>query len=228
MTVLAACYSPSLGEMRTLTGRWVKSVLLGTEVGHARDSVVRWVRPVRYLFVDAPQRVRLAANSSFGQLQKTLAGAHRLELEYVERGDPRLGRSGYITVFSKAPRDARYLAQIHQVYEPASQADGWFTINWNEHFELTRAVVFVDPARDDRWLYHTVLGEMYQTLGPSNDSALVRDSLLFEGGNVAGSLDQLTQLDEQVLSLLYVELQPGDRLPDIAKAMQRTRWFTED
>lgn len=202
---------------------WAKTVLLGTEVGDARDAVVRWREPVRYLVVSAPPRVRRAVDAAFRQLRAVLERSLPVHLEHVGSADPRIGSDGYISVFAKAPRDALVLAARYGAQPPQPQADGWFTIVWNRSFELTRALVFIDPGLTDKWLRHTALEEMFQCLGPSNDSATIRDSLLFESATMAGSHDHLARVDRQVLELLYQELEPGDRASDIESGMRR-RW----
>jgi len=204
---------------------WARTVLLGAESGDVRTGVVRWERPVHFLVVGAPVRMQLAAERAFGQLQAVLRGVHRLELEHVRATDPRVGQDGYVTIFPMAPRNAEELARRHNAQVPSHAADGWFTIIWNLHYELTRAVVFIDPTLDEHWLRHTVLEEMFQSLGPSNDSGRIRDSLVFEGGLSVGSHTRLARVDEQVLSLLYHDLQPGDTARDIERAMLRSWRF---
>lgn len=204
---------------------WAKTVLLGTEVGDARDAVVRWRDPVRYLVVQAPPRVRRAVDGAFRKLRAVLQRSLPVHLEHVVASDPRIGRDGYISVFARAPRDALALAERYGAQPPQPQADGWFTIVWNRSFELTRALVFIDPGLSDKWLRHTALEEMFQCLGPSNDSAAIRDSLVFESATMAGSHDHLARVDRQVLELLYEELQPGDRAADIERVMHASWRF---
>lgn len=218
-----ACLAP--GPAVRLEVEWARSVLLGAESGDVRTGVVRWERPVHFLVVAAPVRMQLAAERAFGQLQAVLRGVHRLQLEHVYATDPRIGQDGYVTIFPTAPRDAAELAKKHDAQVPSQSADGWFTIVWNLHYELTRAVVFIDPELDERWLRHTVLEEMFQSLGPSNDSAHIRDSLVFEGGLAVGSHTRLARVDQQVLSLLYDVLKPGDTAREIERAMLRSWRF---
>ena len=211
LSILGACVTSRQALRVELD--WAQTVLLGAESGDARSGVVRWARPVQFLVVDAPVRMQLAAEDAFRQLQAVLRGVHQLELHYVHESDPRVGQDGYVTIFAKAPRDAGALAEQYQAQPPSATADGWFTIVWNLEYELTRAVVFIDPQLDDHWLRHTVLEEMFQSLGPSNDSAGIRDSLVFEGGLAVGSHTRLARVDQQVLSLLYQVLRPGDNGP---------------
>ncbi|MFT4511684.1 MAG: hypothetical protein ACI89X_002326 [Planctomycetota bacterium] len=206
---------------------WAKAVLLGTEVGDARDAVVRWPHSVHYLVVTVPARVRRAVDAAFAQLQETLQGSLKMDLEHIDGSDERIGRDGFVTVFAMAPRHAVDLAKRYGAQRPQPDADGWFTIVWNRSFELTRAVVFIDPGLTDKWLRHTALEEMFQALGPSNDSPTIHDSLLFESDTLAGSHDRLGRVDEQVLWLLYNGLQPGDGAVEIARAMQRLWVFAD-
>lgn len=224
---LAGCVASGPSIERHREYDWAKTVLLGTEVGDSRDAVVRWQHPVRYLVVDAPARVRRAVNAAFVQLQEALRGSLRLELEHINVGDARIGSNGFVTVFAKAPRHAAALAERYGAQLPQAEADGWFTIIWNRSFELTRALVFVAPDLTDKWLRHTALEEMFQALGPSNDSPSIRDSLLFESSTTAGSHDRLARVDRQVLWLLYRGLQPGDQAGDIEQAMLRSWLFAD-
>lgn len=201
---------------------WARSVLLGAEVGDSRDAVVRWTHPVRFLVVAAPGRVQSAVEHAFGQLQRTLRDVQKLELEQVDERDQRIGQDGFVTVFATAPRHAMDLARRHGAQLPSTPADGWFTIIWNPQYELTRAVVFVDPDLEESWLRHTALEEMFHALGPCNDSSGIRDSLVFERGFDMGAHTRLARVDEQLLTLLYRELHPGDNAIDIERAMRRS------
>lgn len=221
--LLGACVSPRPAVRLELD--WARTVLLGAESGDARTGVVRWAQPVRFLVVAAPVRMQLAAEEAFRQLQAVLRGVHELELHYVHESDPRVGQDGFVSIFPTAPRNAGVLAARYDAQPPSATADGWFTIVWNLRFELTRAVVFVDPLLDEHWLRHTVLEEMFQSLGPSNDSPRIRDSLLFEGGAAVGSHTRLARVDQQVLSLLYHDLRPGDTARDIERAMLQSWRF---
>ncbi|MGC6489048.1 MAG: DUF2927 domain-containing protein [Planctomycetota bacterium] len=218
--VLTSC--ASLREERAATERvWATDVLLGAESGARRRGVVRWRAPVVFLVVDAGARLRAAVDGAFGQLQQALAGVHELTLEHVGSSDVRIGRPGFVTVFGVAPAAADELAKLHRAMPPGLGADGWFTISWNGAFELTRALVFIDPALELRWLRHTALEELFQALGPSNDSDLVRDSLLYERVGDYGSHDRLARVDLQVLRMLYRDLEPGADRAAIARAMAR-------
>ena len=226
--VLAGCVAAGPWGKRHREYDWAKNVLMGAEIGDARGAVVRWQHPARYLVVAAPPRVREAVDAAFSLLQEALRGSLQMEIEHVAAEDRRIGCEGFITLFAIAPCDAAALAKQHGAQEPQADADGWFTIVWNRSFELTRAVVFVAPDLTERWLRHTALEEMFQALGPSNDSAMIKDSLLFESTTTAGSHDHLARVDRQVLRLLYRGLQPGDRADEIEQAMHRSWDFADD
>lgn len=226
--LLAGCVAAGPWGKRDLEYDWAKNVLMGAEIGDDRGAVVRWQQPARYLVVSAPPRLRQAVNAAFSLLQEALRGSLEMEIEHVFSGDNRIGCEGYITLFAIAPCDAGALAQQHGAQVPQADADGWFTIAWNRSFELTRAVVFVAPDLTDKWLRHTALEEMFQALGPSNDSAMIEDSLLFESSTTAGSHGHLARVDRQVLRLLYQSLQPGDRAGEIEQAMHRSWDFADD
>ena len=225
--VLAGCVAASPFGARNREYDWARNVLLGAEVGDVRSSVVRWQHPARYLVVEAPPRVQRAVDKAFSRLQEALRGSLQMEIEHVTADDARIGTEGYITMFAIAPRDAAAVAEQYGAQTPQADADGWFTIVWNRSFELTRAVVFIAPNLRDRWLRHTALEEMFQALGPSNDSAMIQDSLLFESSTLAGSHDYLARVDRQVLQLLYKGLQPGDQASEIEQAMQRSWVFMD-
>jgi len=222
--LLCGCASVE-GARAEVERRWAVDVLLGAESGAQRSGVVRWRAPVRFLVVDAGTRLRRAVDRAFAQLQAALAGIHDLSLSYVGRADARVGRSGFVTVFGVAPAAAGSLAAAYGSTPPGRGADGWFTISWNGRYELTRALVFIDPALELRWLRHTALEELFQALGPSNDSDLVRDSLLFERAGDYGSRDLLARVDAEVLRLLYRDLEPGADRERIREAMARSWRF---
>lgn len=225
LLVVASCVGRPDPFLPHVEYEWARSVLLGAEVGTERKAVVRWREPVRYLVVAAPSQVRHAINDAFAQLRQVLSGVHELSLEHVRQDDARLGQSGFVTVFAIAPRYARAVARRYGAHQPSQGADGWFTIVWNARYELTRAIVFVDPHLEPALLRHTALEEMFQTLGPSNDSALLEDSLLFEAPQRTGSRERLARVDQQVLNLLYRELRAGDGIAAIQRAMRRAWVF---
>jgi len=222
--LLAACAAPAPVE-RGVEQRWATDVLLGAESGQRRAGVVRWNAPVRFLVVEAGERFRRAVDRAFADLRRALDGVHQIELEYVHQRDARIGQDGFVTVFPVAPGQAGQLARELGAMSPSAVADGWFTIAWNAQFELTRGLVFVDPALEPRWLRHTALEEMFQALGPSNDSGLLRDSLVYEGEHGYGSHQRLARVDREVLRLLYGVLEPGAGAGEIVRAMQRSWQF---
>ena len=224
---VAACGTPRPSLRPGLEFRWAERVLFGTEMGDERDVVVRWVAPVRYVVVGADPRCRSAVVRAFAQLQEVLVDVHPLELAFAGDGDARVGADGHVTLFFTAPRDAAELAERHGGHAPSSDADGWFTITWNGDHELTHAIVFVDPELDDVWLAHTVLEEMYQVLGASDDSPMLPESVVCEGAGVVGAADRLARVDRELLRLLYAELRPGDLVGDLAAAMERSWDFGE-
>lgn len=218
---LAACAtSPDLGAV--VEYQWVTGVLLGREAGEPRDVVVRWQQPVRYLVVDAPPAARAAIDAAFGQLAETLADVHALLIDHVAADDSRIGAEGFATVFPRAPAKAGELVERFGLVV-GDAADGWFRVDWNAYHELTRAIVLIDPELEPAWLAHTALEELYQVLGAINDSAVLPDSVLLEGGGVAGARRELADRDRQLLRLLYGDLRPGMLAGDIAAAMQR-KW----
>ena len=219
LLLLGACVSTT-NVRRGLERQWAADVLLGAESGWSREGVVRWRQPVQFLVVDAAPRFRVAIESAFAQLQEALAGVHLVNLEYVGGWDERIGQQGFVTVFATAPSEASGLARRFGAMKPGANADGWFTISWNQSYELTRAVVFIDPSLEQGWLRHTALEEMFQTLGPSNDSGLIADSLVYESDREFGSSERLGRVDREVLRMLYAELSPGSSQADIRQAMQ--------
>ena len=224
LIMLGACLSMS-NMRRGLERQWAEDVLLGAESGPDRDGVVRWRRPVTFLVVDAEARFRTAIDRAFVQLEQALDGVHAVQLEYVGSQDRRVGVEGYVTVFAKAPAEAAGLAADLGVVSPAVDADGWFTITWNDAYELTRGLVFINPDLEQRWLRHTALEELFQALGPSNDSGLLGESLLYESEQAFGSSERLARVDREVLKLLYGALRPGSDQGEIRLAMLRTWHF---
>lgn len=217
----AGCAGPPT-HADALEARWACDVLLGREAGDARDALVRWRQPVRYLIVGAGPAARQAVAAAFLQLRAALAGVHDVALEFAGADDARAGDDGFVSVFFVAPHAAGALAARFGL-APAVDADGWFRIDWNERFELTRGIVLIDPDLDDRWLRHTALEELFQVLGPGNDSALLTDSVVYDGAGARGSRATLSPADRQLLTLLYRDLEPGDRAAEVLAAMRRSR-----
>lgn len=212
MLWLAACAwsgPAALPDPAAMT-TWAEDVLLGAEVGARRDVVVRWVEPVRFVCVAAPEPVRRAVEAAFEELRWALDGLHELSLEHVGEHDARIGADGYATVFALAPAQASVLAERYEAEPPDPTADGWFTIRWNGAHELIRATVFVEPGLPPAWLRHTVLEEMFHCLGVSNDSAREPDSVVYEDRGRYGRHQRLGRIDREVLRMLYGRLRPGD------------------
>jgi hypothetical protein len=224
-TALAGCTASRSPLAAVLEYQLATTVLLGREAGDARDVVTRWQQPVRYLAADLDPRQRSVVDGAIVQIRAALAGAHEVAVEHVRASDPRLGLEGYVSIWFVAPARAGGLAAAHGLDQPDDTADGWFSIEWNDYFELERAFVFVDPDLDDAWLRHTVLEELFQVLGIANDSPLVADSVVFEGASVAGSHTELSSRDRQLLRLLYRDLVPGATAGDVAAAMERSWRF---
>ena len=216
--LLFGCAWPSQAR-RELEQQWAVDVLLGAESGARRAGVVRWRGPVRFLLVDPDPRLQRAVEAAYAQLCAALGDLHRLEFEVVGSSDLRVGQPGFVTIFAVAPREAGELAQRLGAMPPGPAADGWFSIAWNAGYELTRALVFIDPKLERRWLRHTALEELFQALGPSNDSSLLPDSLIYEGERSFGSSDRLARVDAAVLRALYGRLEPGAGAEAIVAAL---------
>ena len=218
LVLLCGCAWPGQAR-RAREQQWALDVLLGAESGARRSGVVRWRSPVRFLLVDPDHRLEDAVEAAHAQLVAALQDLHVLELEVVGSSDRRIGQPGFVTVFSVAPRAAGELARRLGAAAPAPAADGWFSITWNAGYELTRALVFIDPDLERRWLRHTALEEMFQALGPSNDSGLLADSLVYESERAFGSRDRLSRADADLLRALYGRLEPGAGAAAIVAAM---------
>ena len=202
--------------------QWAAEVLLGSESGIERGFVVRWREPVHYLVVGAHERQRASTDRAFVELQTALAKHHCLQLSYVRRGDVRIGRQGYVTIWFTAPRRAGRLVRRYGAQRPPADADGWFTVSWDGRRELRRGVVFIDPDLAERWLVHTVLEEMMQVLGAANDSGLLERSVVYESETGSGCAQQLGEADARLLRLLYGQLQPGDTAAVLAETLARS------
>ena len=63
--------------------------------------------------------------------------------------------------------------------------------------------------------------EIFQALGPLNDTAIYQDSLLFETEDYAPMHKTLSPRDKKLLRFLYLHLKPGDGEEEVRKAFDQ-------
>ena len=102
----------------------------------------------------------------------------------------------------------------------AEGAEGMATVR-AEDGSIFDAVVLISTDLRDTEIRSFVLEELTQSLGPTNDSALVRNSIFFETAYDWSNVPKLSNLDKKLLRFLYGHLRPGDRATDVRAAFDR-------
>lgn len=208
-------------EDRATARRWAHQVALGTEfagTGKSREGIVaRWNKPIRLSVMRGDAAVRADLLSVIPTLNEALSPAGA-PIRVVEDGD-----AGAEMKVWFAPSSAFDGIAKTNGFNYIEGNDGYFFTFWNDRFEMTRAYIFLatDLLHGTR-LRHVSLEELTQSLGLSNDSTLVRESIFYE--NAADPTaervfqTELTSRDRKLLSFFYTHVSPGDDTATMGRA----------
>ena len=170
--------------------RWFNEVTLDTEFSDGGDAtlVQKWGSPILYYVYGEPTDADLAVLESFGNWLNTLEGF-----------------PGFL------PADFEMQANLHIHF---TDAQGLLEIMGKDYGDVDGAVTFwydvnnvifdeiicirTDLAQEVR--NSVIMEEIYNGLGPVQDTALREDSLIWQGYSIP---QELTAVDELILKLLY-------------------------
>jgi hypothetical protein len=200
--------------------RFAQEVLTGAEYGHAAEACLRWPRSPRVSVLAGDATHEAAVRRVVAQLNNVLAHTPiRLELLPARRPE------ADVEIHFVPLADFGAIARARGFQYPAGNV-GFFWLRWSRATrEISHAVVLI--ASDRLWgnmLDHVVLEEVTQSLGPINDTAVIRDSMFFAGNIDAENRVTLAPVDAQLLTLLYNRLEPGSG-PAAVRTAVATHWI---
>lgn len=209
-----------------LEARWIMEVLTSAESGDRRLHVARWNQPVVVVANNGSESQRLALQQAINQLHAALAGAHSLTL--AEPGTD-LARSANIQVEFAPQKDWPALGEkwgLPISLSAASGMDGMQFVRWNGRIEIEAGIIVIGDGLTGDLLQHTLLEELFQTMGIRNDSGFYPDSIVYESGTDSGGQTRLSQRDQQLIRFLYRHVPPGTRPDGLARIIDE-HWVYE-
>ncbi len=199
-----------------LEARWIMEVLTSAEAGSRRLHVARWTKPVVVVANNGNETQLAALQQVIGQINAALDGAHPLTL--AARGTD-LGRSANVRVQFAPQKDWPALGKKWGMPVPLPDGglDGLQFVSWNEKIEIEAGVVVIGDGLKGDLLQHTLLEELYQTMGIRNDSGFFPDSIVYESDGDTGGRTLLSERDKKLIRFLYQHVPPGTRPDGLAK-----------
>lgn len=97
-------------------------------------------------------------------------------------------------------------------------ARGYGFLKISDDWSLKRAAVWASVDYEQKEIRSILPEEIFQALGPANDSAIYPDSLLFETEDYAPMHKTLSARDKKLLRFLYLHLNPGDGEEEVHRA----------
>lgn len=166
---------------------WFNEVCLDAEIVHSGDASVlqKWVQPIRYQIIGAPTAEDLTVLEDFAAWLNTIEGFPGIS-ETAEWGN----------------------LQIHFVSEEDMQnvmgpgfsgMDGAVTF-WYEENEIYNATICIRTDLPQTLRNSVILEELYNGLGPIQDTNLRPDSIIWSD---YAEPQSLTAVDQLILKLLY-------------------------
>jgi hypothetical protein len=202
---------------RDKTWRFIKEVLLEVEYGDQDRVVVRWSKNATISVpVSTPADSELL-DSIVAELNQVLnKTSFRLELNAYD---------GEITVFIMPNWMFKEAVKKFGCEYP-ERVLGYGCLFDND-YEIFWAAILISEEIKGSERRSLLLEEITQSLGPTNDSPLFRDSLFYEKDGIRTFGKTLSPLDRKLLYFLYAYLKPGDREADVRRAFDE-HWDSID
>jgi hypothetical protein len=166
---------------------WFNEVCLDAEIIHSGDASLlqKWAEPIRYQIIGDPTPEDLSVLEGFAQWLNTMEGFPGIS-ETTEWGNLRIH---FVTE-----------AEMLNVMGPDfSGMDGAVTF-WYAENEIYDATICIRTDLPQSLRNSVILEELYNGLGPIQDTALRPDSIIYAE---YAEPQRLTEVDELVLRLLY-------------------------
>ena len=160
---------------------------------HAKQTVVKWQDPIM-LYIDG-----VATMTDYEVLNNFLDFLNNIE-----------GFPGIMQIHDKTQANLVIhflgLAQFRDEV-PVQDAIGYASYNYNNATStITDGDVFILTDTDQTERNSVILEEVYQILGPTKDTLVRKDSIIYQRGNV----EKLSDVDKSIMRLLYCErITPG-------------------
>lgn len=200
-----------------LEARWVMEVLTTAEAGSRRLQVARWNQPVIVVAANGgSDKQRQALQRAIDEVNAILNEFPRLTLA---TNGTALAATAQVQVEFAMQKDWPALGKKWKLPVPLPDGgqDGLQFIRWNERSEINAGVIAIGGGLTDDLLQHTLLEELYQTMGIRNDSGFFPDSIVYESGDDTGGLTQLSERDKKLIRFLYQHVPPGTRPDGLAR-----------
>ena len=173
---------------------WFNEVCLDAEMVHSGDASLlqKWTQPIRYQIFGDPTEEDLAVLEGFAQWLNTIEGFPGMT-ETAEGGNLR------IHFVSEE--------ELQNIMGPGfSNMDGAVTF-WYDQNEIYDATICIRTDLSQTLRNSVILEELYNGLGPIQDTSLRPDSIIWADFSEPQSL---TAADELILKLLYhPDIHPG-------------------
>lgn len=188
-------YIPETSQELVLS--WFTEVCLDAEFVNSGDpSVVqKWVKPIRYTIEGLPTTRDLDVLEGFAAWLNTVEGfpGIRQTNDYSEMN----------LRFHFCDREELVIL----MGEHLADADGAMTFWYNDQNEIYDGVICICTDLDQQVRNSVILEELYNCLGPGQDTAIRPDSIIYSEYSCP---QQLTAVDELILRLLYhPDMLPG-------------------
>ncbi len=203
--IVPYCQS-AVAQMDTETVRFVGEVLIGTEFGAKRDQVCKkWINGPRLSTFGPESHHPAIVSNVIQQINECLPMDRR-----IANIGPNI-ESANLKLYFVPLAEFEQIAKKHNfAYVP--QNHGFFSINWNDKYEIVNAVVLIanDKLRD-RKLSHYVIEELTQVMGLPGDSSRFKDSVFYEESSKGdyGTATRLSSMDKKLIRFLYQHVDPG-------------------
>lgn len=188
----------------------VARVLLRGEFEYRAPTVARYAKPVRIGLLDATAEDRAAVAELVADLNVLVAGSG-VAFSIGEFGKSEIS-AGFESL-AAFPNVARFL---NLPYVPGNS--GVFWPYAMEDGALAGATILISNDSSGSLRRHIIFEEIYQSLGPHNDSPLYPESIVYERDGDGGSATRLADIDRKLLRFLYLHLKPGDGIAEVRRA----------
>ena len=196
-------------------GRFVREVLLYSESDIGIERITRWTVSPKVDFVSNNENDQALFNDVVSELNAVLDGTgYQLIVGYPGPWAPQ--------IFAMVGKESR-MPEIAGIMgcDGSAPARGFGCLKINDDWSLKRAAVWASVDYEQKEIRSILLEEIFQALGPSNDSAIYPDSLVFETEDYAPMYKTLSPRDKMLLRFLYLHLKPGDGEEEVRRAFDQ-------
>ncbi|MEO1804570.1 MAG: DUF2927 domain-containing protein [Bacteroidota bacterium] len=174
---------------------YFQDIALGFEFGNASEITRKWSTNMK-VFVDGDpsQEVRTTLENAIQELNSLATDGFAIELV-----EDRLSSNCYLFFGT----ENAFLQQFPDAADALGDNWGLFTV-WFDNDTITRARIFVDTRRPAPRIQRSLtLEELVQPLGLAKDSPRFPNSIFYETRNNGGFAEAYSDLDRELVRLLY-------------------------